>query len=133
MDFTKLWNVRYLFGPNPLDLSRSDIIFFWSAAGFLLLAIVAKIAVLRQEPDSPQEFLFGRLFHLFLTTGALALLWMGLRFENIPWLSTHILVLAAYLMFLVWLGFIATYLFLKFPAQQRQWMEEKTKRKYLPR
>lgn len=133
MDFTKLWNPRYLLGPNPLDLSRSDYIFFWIAVGFVVVGIIAKLLVLREEYGSPRRILLGRLYHLFATMGVLVLIWVGFRFENIPWLSTHFLALLLLLICLVWLGFIAKYFFMEFLRQQKIWADELLKRKYLPR
>ncbi len=132
-DFNKLWNSLYLFGPNPLSLSRSDYIFFWIGVGFVIIAIVAKIFVWLSEKNSPPRHLLSRFFHLFFTTGLLTLFWFGMRFENIPWLSTHFLELCFLLMGLVWFGFILKYLLFDFGPQVRAWRDEATKRKYLAR
>lgn len=132
MDFTKLWDKRYLLGPNPLDLSRSDLIFLWMAIGFLVLSVAAKVTVLKQDKDSPRRFLASRLFHLLATMGILMLVWAGSRFENIPWLSTHVVVLSLLLIALVWFGFIAKYFLGDFKRQLKLWREEVLKRKYLP-
>ena len=133
MNISKLWDVKYLFGPNPLDLSRSDILFFWSAAGMVVAALIFKIFSVRSEAGSPARFLFNKFYHLFLTAGLLVFLWVGARFENIPWLGTHVVVLGLGLIFLVWLVFILFYLLGKYPKQIRAWRDEKTKQKYLSR
>lgn len=133
LDFTKLWNKAYIFGPNPIDLSRSDHIFFWLALGLVVAGIVAKLLVFRQDRDSPRRFLLNRLFHLFVTMGFFVLLWAGFRFENIPWLSTHFLVLLLFLISLVWFGFIFKYFVWGYRHQQKIWHDETVKRKYLPR
>lgn len=132
MDFTKLWDSVYLFGPNPLDLSRSDLFFFWIAVGLVVAAVAIKILVMRQAKESPRRYLFGRFFHLFLTISLLALLWAGARSENIPWLSAHVVVLVLFLGGLVWLGFIIVYFFREHRWRQKRWQEELVKRKYLP-
>lgn len=132
MDFTKLWDKTYLLGPNPLDLSRSDLIFFWVTLAFIVAGIISKIMAVRAETGSPSKFLFRRLFHLFATMGILILLWIGFRFENIPWLSTHVVVLFLFLIWFIWTGFIAKYFVTKFRGEERIWKEEAIKRKYLP-
>jgi hypothetical protein len=133
MNISKLWDLKYLFGPNPTDLSRSDIWFFWSAAAMVVLGLIFKIIAIRSEINSPTRLLLNRFYHLFLTIGLLVFLWAGLRFENIPWLGTHVVVLGLLLIFLVWLGFIAVYLAWKYPKFFRAWRDEKTRQKYLSR
>lgn len=131
LQVSKLWNLTYLFGPNPLDFSRSDKIFFVAGIAFVILAIAGKVWAIKHEPQSPSRHLFNRLYHLFLTIGILVVFWGGARFENIPWLSTHFLVLLFYLGWLVWLGFIGFYFFGDFRLQHRIWQDEVVKRKYL--
>lgn len=131
LDFTKLWNKIYLFGPNPPDLSRSDLIFFWVSLVFIVAAIISKIMVFRTAPGSPKRMLRSRVFHLFLTIGILVLLWVGARFENIPWLSVHIVVLSLFLIGLVWLVYIGRYYIREFKTKERQWREDQIKQKYL--
>ena len=132
LQVSKLWNARYLFGPNPDALTRSDYIFFWGTKALVTLSIIIKIMVLRQESGSPKKFFWNRLFHLFLTSGLLGLLWSGIRYENIPWLGAHIVILVWWLIAAIWLGFIIVYFFRGHRVKQKTWSEEKIKRKYLP-
>lgn len=132
-DITKLWNPIYLFGPNPIDLSRSDHIFFWIAVGFVVAGLVAKLLSRTSPPASPRRGLSNRFFRLFATMGILVSMWIGLRFENIPWLGTHIVVLFLLLVFLIWLFFIGKYLIGGFRRQEHAWQEEQIKQKYLKR
>lgn len=132
LDFTKLWDARYLFGPNPADLTRSDAIFLWSGGALVLLAILAKILSLRQEKQSPQRFLWNRFWRHFLTIGLLVLLWSGARYENIPWIEARIVVLTLGIIAAIWLGFILKHLFTAYPVHKKNWHGEKLKRKYLP-
>lgn len=131
LDFTKLWDRRYLFGPNPFDFSRSDHIFFWLAVVLLILAAAAKIFSINIEAGSPKRYLLGRVFNFAITIGILSLLWAGARHENIPWLSRHIVVLAVFLIGFLWVGFIAKYFFGNFGFQQKTWQDEQLKHKYL--
>lgn len=131
LDFTKLWDKTYLFGPNPIELSRSDWGFFWLAVGFVLFSLIAKVLAIKSESESPDKLLRNRFFHLFLTVGILLLLWSGMRFENIPWLSTRLLALLLLFLWLLWLAFIARYLFSSFRVQKKAWEAELLKRKYL--
>ncbi|MDP3993536.1 MAG: hypothetical protein U1C57_00590 [Candidatus Doudnabacteria bacterium] len=133
LDFTKLWDKTYLLGPNPIELQRSDQMFFVVSLAFILVSLLAKIFSYQSEAGSPKRFLLSRFFHVFLTSGALILLWFGSRFENIPMLSAHITVLLLLVIWLVWLIFIAKYFFKEYRVKQKQWEEEKVKRKYLAR
>lgn len=132
-DFTKLWDKTYIFGPNPQDLTRSDYIFFWGAAAAVVASIVLKVFVLRKSRDNPLRFGLNRLFHLFLTMGILVSLWAGLRYENIPWLSAHFVVLLLAIIGLIWAGYIVKYFLREFPYQKKVWEEQKVKEKYLRR
>ena len=131
LDFTKLWDATYLFSFNSGAMSRSDLIFFWGAVVLLVAAVAVKVAALKSPKDSPKRFLSNRFFHLTLTTGVLILLWSAFRFQNIPWLSTHIVVLILWLSFLFWLGFIFWYYWRSFRSQHSEWQEEQTRTKYL--
>ena len=133
MDFTKLWNKTYLLGPNPLELQRSDQSFFIVSLAFILIGLLTKIVSYQSDVGSPKKLLLSRFFHVFLTSGTLILLWFGSRFENIPMLSTHIVVLLLFVIWIVWLIFIAKYFFKEYRVKQRLWEEEKVKRKYLAR
>ncbi|MDP3741083.1 MAG: hypothetical protein Q8R08_02030 [bacterium] len=133
IDFTKIWDPKYLFGPNPTSLSRSDHIFFWIAIVFIVAAVGAKIFSAKDNSQSPKKYLFRRLFALFLTSGLLTMLWVGSRYENIPWLSTHFVVLIILLSWFIWLAFIGKYVVKNFFSQQKLWEEEELKRKYLTR
>lgn len=131
LDFTKLWDKTYLFGPNPIDFSRSDEIFLYAAGACVILGVASKIIALRHPSRSPRQYLFNRIFHLLLTIGLLASLWVGARFENIPWLSIHFTVLFIWLMGLIWGVFIFVYFFRDYRQQQKLWEDESLKQKYL--
>lgn len=133
LDFTKLWDKRYLFGPNPLGFSRSDYIFWAAAVALILASVILKVLATRLDQTSPQKRLLSRYFHLTATAGILTLVWSGFRFENIPWLSTHFLVLAMFVIWLAWLGFILKYSLWQYRRDRTAWQEENLKRKYLPR
>lgn len=133
IDFTKFWDKQYLLGPNPLELSRSDNIFFWTAPIFIVAGILAKFLAARNQPASPKNFLFSRFTHLFIVMGLLILLWVGARFENIPWISTHLVVFILFLIWLIWLVYIGKYFVKEFRNRQKTWHEEELKRRYLPK
>ena len=130
-DFTKLLQSRYLFGPNPLALSRSDNIFLWVAAAFALLGVASKILALRRGQNDPRRVLWNRLWHAFFTTGFLLLVWFGARYENIPWIGTHFVALFLLLIGFVWLGFIAWYRIKTYPGAVHRYQEENVRQKYL--
>ena len=132
LDFTKLWDKIYLFGPNPIGMSRSDFIFFWASVGLIVIAIALKLLTIGSQKQSPKRYLLNKYFHLALTMGILFLLWVGFRFQNIPWLSTHFLVLLLWVVFLVWLGFVIKYHWQKFGKHHEEWSDGELKKRYLP-
>ena len=121
LDFTKLWDTKYLFGAGPAVMSRSDLVFFWGAVVLIVVAVVLKFIVLRNPQKSPKRYLLNRYFHASLTMGILISLWSGARFQNIPWIQTHILVLVLWLSFLVWLVFIMKYYWQNFRDHHSEW------------
>ncbi|OGE77735.1 MAG: hypothetical protein A2751_01605 [Candidatus Doudnabacteria bacterium RIFCSPHIGHO2_01_FULL_46_14] len=133
VDVTKLWDKRYLFGPNPFDLARSDHIFFVLAITCVIIAAAAKIIVLRAERGSPKKILFGRVFHLFLTIGILLGIWYGARIERIPWIYTHFTALLLLIVGLVWFGFITRFYLRVHRSAQERWQDEQVKLQYLKR
>lgn len=130
-DFTKLWDKRYLLGPNPLELARSDHIFLGLAIALVALGVGAKIMVWRADAGSPKKYLLGRLFHLFFTIGIGLGIWYGARIERIPWIYTHFTALFLLLIGAAWFVFIARYYVRVYRLAQRAWEDEKLKNKYL--
>jgi hypothetical protein len=131
LDLTKLWDITYLFGPNPIELSRSDKIFFVLGVLLILVSIGFKFAAVRQAGGSPKKFLQNRVFHWGLTMGILVLVWTAMRFENIPWLSVRFLALILFIVSAVWLFYILRYFLKQYRDQQKSWEEELVKKKYL--
>jgi len=133
LDFTKLWDKIYLFGPGFGIMSRSDRIIFWIGAVFVVLGVAAKIGAWYMEPGRPRKILLSRLFHLFLTAGLSLLVWYGARDQLIPWISTHFTALLVLAIHFVWAVFIGRYAWRDHRRQDRAWIEDKIKQKYLAR
>lgn len=131
LDFTKLWDKTYLFGPNPTALSRSDYILFGIVAAFTVIGVFSKFLAMRQDAGSPRKFLFNRIFHTFAAAGISLLVWSGARFENIPWLSAHFLALVLLLIWAVWCVFICKYGWSRYREELREWEEKQIRDKYL--
>lgn len=132
LDITKLWDKNYLFGSFP-GLVRSDYIFSATAAIFIVLGIIAKLWAMRLENESPKKKLLSRYFRLNFTVGILISLWFGARYEAIPWLATHFVVLVLLIIWAVWLFFVVRENLTRYRRQQSLWEEDVLKRKYLPR
>ena len=127
LDLTKLWDTTYLFATNTQGLSRSDLIFMWIGVAFVVLSIIVKGVSVKQPKDSPKKVLLARLYHLFLTIGLLIALWFGLRFESIPWLSAHVVVLALFVVAALWLLAIARHYRRWYRGAQANWQDEQLK------
>jgi len=108
------------------------LIFFWIAVAMAAAALISKAAAIRASADSPKRYLFHKYFHSLLTMGILVLLWAGARYQNIPWVQTHIVALVLFLITLVWLGFVVFYHRKDYRRHLSEWKEGKTKKKYLP-
>lgn len=131
IDITKLWDKRYLFGPNPLELTRSDHIFLGLAIACAVLGIAAKIVVWRAQTGSPKQHLLGRLFHLWFTMGIGLAVWYGARIERIPWIYTHFTALLLLSVGAAWFVFIVRYYVRVYRSAQKFWEDEQLKNKYL--
>ena len=131
IDLTKLWDQTYLFSALLPSLSRSDIIFFWLSVVFIAFGLIAQFFALRSPIGSPRKVLCSRLFNMFFWIGLLVLLWFGGRFENIPLISRHIVVLGFLMIGLVWFGFIFRFYFLRYRSAQKRWDQEQIKLKYI--
>ena len=131
IDLTKFWDQAYLFAALPPSLSRSDIIFFWMSVVFIALGLVAQFFALRSPIGSPRKVLCSRLFNMFFWIGLLVLLWFGARFENIPLISRHIVVLGFLIIGLAWFGLIFRFYFRSYRSVQKRWVQEQIKLKYI--
>lgn len=97
----------------------------------MIASIIIKGLAAKQPGGSPKKFLLNRCYHLFLTIGLLVLLWFGMRFENIPWLSAHVAVLGLFVIAGVWFVSISRFYFQNYKAAQKSWADEQLKRRYL--
>lgn len=125
--------MTYLFSTRTPGLVRSDLVFMWVGAVFVIASIIIKGFVVKQLAGSPKKILLNRCYHLFLTIGLLVMLWFGFRYENIPWLSAHVAVLGLFLMAGLWFVFIARFYFRNYKTAQKSWADEQLKKKYLAR
>lgn len=122
---------RYFFGPNTLEFFLTDWILYGAGTALVILAIISYIVSWRAAKGSPFQHLVSRFWHLFLTIGLLMLLWVGFRYENIPWLSARIVAFALALIGLIWLGYILKYWLRIYPGEKRVWGDKLLKQKYL--
>ncbi len=100
LNFHKLYSFDYLFTVNRISLTRSDKIFFVLAMGFVLLAIVLKIAA-HYAPSQVDKKYRDKFYGLFLTAGLLEMFWFAMRYQDIRFFGSHFLALIILLIGLI--------------------------------
>ncbi len=127
---SKLLSTQYLFGPTIPGFSRSDHYFL--NISVILIAIGILLMLLTYFVSHPvQKKFVHRLTDLALTIGILSLLWTGLRYELVQYLSMHFLVLLVYLIGAIWFGFIVRLWFKNYRAEHNAYEREKLRQKYM--
>lgn len=76
--------------------------------------------------------LMGKIMAMSLTMGFSGLVWLGLRYENIPIFAKRFWAGLLLLGLLIWIGYVVKYLVFNFRSEHKIYDAESIKRKYLP-
>lgn len=95
-------------------------------------AITAIIAG-RQHGKHAFKILLQRFASLLLTMGIIALIWSVLREQGVVMISSHVVVLAVYLIALIWLIMIIRYEATDYQVLAEAERREEERQKYLPK
>lgn len=107
----------------------------WLFLGGVILVMIAAWLVRAKLVKSRDIFAkktAKKFFNLTLTMGSLTVVLWGFRQTNVLYLSAPILLLAAALMALIWLGFVIYYWKITAPCRRAQLSQESQRRRYLP-
>ncbi|GAC1412976.1 MAG: hypothetical protein NVSMB66_3710 [Candidatus Doudnabacteria bacterium] len=98
----------------------------------LLLAFGIFLSAITKKLKNPvQKNLWKRWQKLAYTISLLALVWVFFRYEGIPQISAHWLVILIYLIGLVWAVRIIRYVLKTYQPQKEAYDKEQLKKKYM--
>ena len=121
------WNFWFNLSPDPLlpVIQKSFIALF-----FVLVVLTIVTAILKEKASIYRGFT-KRLYSFFLGNSIIAILFIFLNYEMIPFFSARYWLGLWFLMMIVWLFFILKNL-KKIGANKKQLEKEKELKKYLP-
>src|SRR3989338_9296559 len=121
----------FLFGPYPLQLQTVDKIFFFDAAGALLLAIILMALPYLKKLNSVNLSLVQRIRNLGFFYGIYGLLWSAFRYEGAVYLEWRLWIVIGALAAVVWLVKILIYLLHGYRHDLSEFKNQEVKQKYL--
>lgn len=129
--FRHLFTQDFLIAPSFNGItSISDKLIL--AVTLLLLAFGIFLAVIMKRLKNPvQKNLWRRWEKLAFTISPLALVWLFFRYEGIPQISAHWVVIVIYLAALVWKFKILKYVLKSYKPQKEAYEKEQLKKKYM--
>jgi hypothetical protein len=128
--FKKFFTVAYMFGPYAIEMSRSEKLFFVLSVLLVVLSGIVYISK-RTSKDALQRGLAARWFHVTFWTGLLGLVWAGLRYETIEYLSANAIVVLIFVAGAVWAICVASYQLTTYRQLRAEYDREQQKNKYL--
>lgn len=132
LDLINIFSAKYLFAVQPgpfLPLVFKLIIPFFAV--LIILGVVAR-KFAKKNHYRPVKIFFTKIHHFTLTMGALGLIYVFFRQQDVIYLAMPFWLLLWAVGALVWLGFILKYYFTDRPKQIEELSDEVEKKKYLP-
>lgn len=121
---------EYLIGGTIPGFAPSDK-FFLLISAILVVVGIALWIFTKATKSKLQKDLFSRWQVLSLTIGLAGLIWAGMRYELIRFLSMHIIVILIYVAGLYWAFTIVRYWLGEYRGLKKQLELEQQKSKYL--
>ena len=126
-------SLNYFFSPSPGKHFAYYIPLLVFAILLIALAIAIFIMVKQAKSDKAFRHIFKSYPQKLVIIGACLGLYLGCRYEQIPFLSTRfvlfiILAIAAIFLFLMGRSYLYTY-----PQEKKKYEEQEEKNKYIPR
>ncbi len=130
IDFKKLFNLSYIFESTPAStgLYKYLTILF----GLMIIGAVVIFFFNRKDKDNYKK-LKNNFFNLFLTTGIIGSVLIFLRFQEVPYLGSRLMLLILLVAFVIWSFFIGYYGFFILPEEIIKRKEKEHFEKYLPK
>jgi phosphatidylglycerophosphate synthase len=127
-----LFTQNYLFNLNP-GSSFKFLIPLAAIFGVLVIAGIILAIISWRNKNLVYKKLFGKIYTLLLTIGAIGFLLLVLRYENAYVLSGRFLWIALFLGFIIWAGIVLYYGIKKFPKDIKTYSDYLRKEKYIPK
>jgi hypothetical protein len=128
MKLQDLFTVKRIFDSTPSHINPfmiPEVIFF-------ALLILLGSAILIFARGEIRRFA-GKYVAPCLTCGILGLIYVGSRYESLPWLASRFFLLLIVAAFIIWVLTVAIWLFLTLPSYQKVVKKEQVFEKYLPK
>jgi len=121
----------FLFGPYPLRLEIWDNIFFYDAAGAVILGIILVALLFLKTMNPVSRKLVRRFRNLCLTYGLIGLLWTVFRYEGAAYLEWRFWSVVLALVATIWLIKLVIYWVRDYSKEIAGFHNQQTKQKYL--
>ena len=133
IDYLKyFFDPSHLFSLRPSAMQPRAIIILAVVFGlFIVLGIISKIIATKTK-DGLKLKAWQRLFHLFLTIGIIGFVYLFFAWQGVALLAGRFWLIIMLLAMMVWLGFIAKYLFLTVPKLRKNIDQKRNFEKYIP-
>lgn len=133
-------NLADFFSPDRLFVSAPGAfaepslfsVLLWIGIGGAMLGFFGRILTYWLKIPNVKKRPWKILSEWVLSGSILFLLWLLLRRESVAILSSRFVIVLIALGYLIWLGWILFYLFVRYPATLRTHEELERKKKYLP-
>ena len=128
-DLKKLFDTGYIFESAP----SAEGLYKYLAILFGLFIIFAFALIIKSKKQNEVlKKLYSKAINLLLLGGFFGLILVFFRWQGIPYLSSRLLLLVLFLIFLLWLLRIMWYKFKILPKEIEQYNKRKIFEKYLP-
>lgn len=129
INFSKFLDKSYVFEtkPDSSGLYKYLLIVF---VAFIIGAIV--LIIKQRKMEKIYHKLYAKIISLFMFTSIAGFAYMFFRWQEIPYISSRITLIALLLTFIIWLALILLYKYLTLPKEIKEYKQNKIFEKYLP-
>lgn len=121
----------FWFANPPTQLNKLDWIFGYLFITLFAVGIIVLI-VRRFVAHTTVKKLYSKFVHKDLTLGISGLVWLGMRYENIPIFAKRFWAGALLVILFIWIIWILKYLIFDFAKDKGEYDQNQLKSKYLP-
>ena len=126
------FNPAHLFTLRPGVMRLRAIIILAVIFGVMITAGIIIKLIRPKIKDGLKLKAYRRLFHLFLTMGIIGLVYLFFAWQGVALLAGRFWLIIMLVVVIIWLGFIAKYLFLEIPKLRKSINQKRDFEKYIP-
>lgn len=126
------FNPSHFFSLRPAAMQNRAVIILAVTFGLFVIFGIISYFKKNQAKNGLWTQAWQRLFHLFLTLGILGLVYVFFAAQGVTLLAARFWLLIIFLITLVWLGFVAKYMFFDIPKKQKTLEKKQNFDKYIP-